>query len=144
MAHNTEVPKRIHLRGEPVFEEAVAGGIIRPGFLVQQNPIGKVIPHSTADGVAEKAFALEDALQGKTIDDSYASGATCFFAICKPGDIVYALLAGGQIATREEFLSSNGDGMLQVSTTNSVAVALEDIDASDTQSVDERIKVRIL
>jgi len=144
MAHNTEVPKRIHLRGEPVFEEATAGGIIRPGMLVAQNAIGKVIPHSTAAAVAEKAFAVEDGLQGKTIDNSYASGDKAFFAICKPGDIVYALLAGGEIATRNEYLESNGDGMLKVGTTYPVAIALEDVDASDTASVDERIKVRIL
>lgn len=142
---STELPKRIHLRGPYAqFEEAVAAGTIKPGHLIAQDTNGNVIVHPAADGNAERMFALEDALQGKTIADNYASGSRVFAVIAQRGDIVYAWLSGGESATRNEYLSSNGDGTLKVSTTNPIAVAMETVDASDSNDVDERIKVRIL
>ncbi len=137
---------RIHLRGGGIHEEAVAAATITPGMLLAQDSAGKVIPHGTAGGWAEKAFALEDALQGKTIDDNYTTGNTVGFVIAQPGDIVYAWLSGGENADTSEFLTSNGDGTLKVATSTDirVAVAMEAVDASDSNDVNERIKVRIL
>lgn len=142
----SNTPKRIHLRGDPQIEEALAGGAITPGMLLSRQADGDVVAHATAGGWAEKAFALEDALQGKTVDDAYASGDRVTFAICKSGDIVYAWLAGGENADQSEFLTSNGDGTLKVASSTDIRVAtpLESIDASDSATINERIKVRIL
>jgi len=142
----SNTPKRIHLRGDPQFEEALAGGAITPGMLLAREADGDVIVHATAGGWTEKAFATEDALQGKTVDDAYASGARVSFVICKPGDIVYAWLSGGENADQSEFLTSNGDGTLKVASSTDIRIAtpLENVDASDSANVDERIKVRIL
>ena len=139
-------PKRIHLLGEGRHEEAVAAGAITPGMLINQNSAGAVVVHPTAGGWAEKAFALEDALQGKTIADAYASGDRVSFVLGKSGDVVYAWLSGGEGATPDEFLTSNGDGTLKVasSTDIRIAVPLEAVDASDSADVNERIRVRLL
>lgn len=141
----TETPKRIHLRGPfAQFEEGTAAGTITPGHLVAQDSSGNYVVHPAADGPAEKLFALEDALQGKTISDDYSSGDRVFMVVAAPGDIVYAWLSGGESVTPNEYLASNGDGTLKVSTTNPIAVALESVDASDSNDVNERVRVRIL
>lgn len=142
----TETPKRIHLRGSGIHEEARAAGTIKPGHLVKRDSNGKSVVHDSAGGEAEKAFALEDALQGKTIDDSYSSDDLVAILIAQPGDIVYAWLAGGENAANGANLTSNADGTLKVATGSDIVigVAMEAVDASDSNDVDERIKVRIL
>ena len=139
-------PKRIHLRGSGIQEEAIAASAIRPGDLIDVDTNGKVAKHASAGGWAEKAFALEDALQGKDIDQNYAADDRVSFVIAHPGDIVLAWLSGGETATKGSYLTSNGDGSLKVASSTDVRVAkaLEAVDASDSADVDERIKVRIL
>lgn len=146
MSLTSDAPKRIHLRGTGRHEEAIAGAAVRPGDLIDVASTGKVVKHPTAGGWAEKAFALEDALQGNSIDDNYALNDRVSFVIAQPGDIVYAWLSGGETTTLDDFLTSNGDGALKVasSTDIRVAKALEAVDASDSNDVDERIKIRIL
>jgi len=140
-------PTRIYLKGTNVFEEHRAAGTIRPGDLLALNSAGNVIKHPSGSVFqAEKMFAVEDALQGRGIDDNYASGELVQCVICKPGDVVYGFLSGGEHATPNEYLVSNGDGALKVgSTTNyPVGVPLEEVNALDSNDVDERIRVRIM
>lgn len=139
-------PTRIQLKGAGVFEERKAGAAVRPGDLVSLNSSDKVIKHPTAGGPAVAMFAHEDALQGNGIDDNYAADDIVFHAIQRPGDHVYAWLSGGENASIGSYLSSNGDGALKVagSTDSRLAVALEAVNASDSNDVDERIRVRIL
>lgn len=139
-------PTRIQLKGEGVHEEGRAAGAIRPGDLVKFNSAGNIIKHSSAGGRAENAFALEDALQGNGIDDNYASGDLVSIGIQKSGDVVLAWLSGGENATPDEFLTSNGDGALKVASGSDIAIAvpMEAVDASDSNDVDERIRVRVL
>jgi len=139
-------PTRIQLKGEGVHEEGRAASTIKPGMLIKMNSAGNLIPHGTAGGVAEKSFALEDALQGRGIDDNYASGELVSYALQSPGDVVFAFLSAGEHATPDEFLTSNGDGTLKVAggSDNRIAAALEEMDLSDTSDVDTRMRVRIL
>lgn len=140
-------PTRIVLKGTNVFEEFRAGGAIRPGDLVAINSAGQVIKHPSGSVFqAEKMFAVEDALQGNGIDDNYATGDLVFVYIAKPGDVIYGFLSGGEHATPNEYLVSNGDGALKVgSTTNyPVGVPIEEVNATDSNDVDERIRVRIM
>jgi hypothetical protein len=145
-------PSRIHLKGQASqFEEALAAGVIRPGHLVKLNVDGDVIPHNIVLGQAERMFALEDALQGRGIDDDYASGERVFILIASPGDQVLAWLAFGQSVQKGDFLGSDGAGHLIDSQESgftaghdSVAVALETIDNSESDDNNTRIKVRVL
>lgn len=140
-------PSRIHLLGNGRHEEFRAAEAITPGHLIAMNPSSKAIKHAVAGGPAEKIFALEDALQGNGISVAYAEDDLVAAVMAEPGDVVYAWLSGGEDATPNEILTSNGDGTLKVrtlSTETPVAVPMESVDASDSDDVDERIKVRIL
>lgn len=141
-----ETPKRIHLLGDGRHEEAVAAATITPGMLLLLNNAGKVIPHNSAGGWAEKAFALEDPLQGRTIANNYATNDITAIVMTNRGDVVYAWLAAGETAVIGSFLSSDGLGALEVATSTQqrLAVALEAVDLSDTSSVATRIRVRVL
>jgi len=144
MSEIIQTPKRIHLLGSGRHEEMRAAAAITPGMLLVMDADGKVVPHNSAAGPAEKAFALEDALQGRTIATDYAADELVAVVMASPGDVVYALLSGGEKVNPSSFLNSNGDGTLQAGITNAIAVALEAVDASDSNNVNERIRVRIL
>lgn len=107
MAKNTIKLKKY----SDVIEEFVAGAAITPGMLVALNASGAVIPHGEAAGNAIPMFALEDELQGKTIDDAYAAGDPVQVWVAGRGDIVNAI-AGAQIAAGD-FLVSDGTGKLE-------------------------------
>ena len=94
-----------------VIEEFVAASAIKPGMLVALDENGKVEPHGTAEGNAIPMFALEDELQGKTIDDVYVSGDPVQVWIAGRGDIVNAI-AGAPISAGD-FLVSAGNGKLK-------------------------------
>lgn len=151
MATSSGTPARIHLKGMGRIDEALAAGVVRPGHLLQLNVDGHVVPHTIAFGQAERMFALEDALQGRAISVDYASGERVTFVLAVPGDEVYAWLAFGQIAQIGDFLASDGAGHLVVSTESgggptqdSIAVALETLDNSESDDNNARIKVRVL
>lgn len=147
-----ERPKRIHLinSGSARFEEIRAGEEILPGHLIKLHTTGKALKHATADGPAEKAFALEDALQGRTIEDAYVEDELVFVIFAGPGDVVYAILDVGQNVAIGAHLTSSGDGSLKAlgSGESVVAVALEAVDASVSTAAetvsDRRIRVRIV
>ncbi len=143
----SENPKRIVLSGGCHPEEGEAAATITPGMLLARNSSNKLIPHGTEGGWNERFYACEDALQGKTIDDNYASGDWVTGVLAEPGDVVYALLKAGENADPSEFLMSAGNGMLKVATSTNqrVAVALEAVDNSESGTTDPaRIRVRII
>ena len=107
MAKNTIKLKKY----SDVIEEFVAAGAIIPGMLLELDSNGKVAPHSKPDGNAIPMFALEDELQGKTIDDAYANGSPVQVWVAGRGDIVNAI-AGAEIAAGN-FLVSDGTGKLK-------------------------------
>jgi len=141
-----EVPKRIHLLGDGRHEEFVAAGVVRPGDLIKMDSDGKVVKHASAGGYAERLFALEDALQGKEIGDSYAADDVVGAVVAQPGDVVYAWLSWGENVTKGDTLVSNGDGALKKlsSTDKPIAIALETLNLADSESADERIRCRIV
>jgi hypothetical protein len=96
-----------------VFEEFTANGAIIPGMLVEQTPAAETVRvHSTASGPAIPMFALEDALQGKGIDDTYTTGTKVQVWIPGRGDQVNALLADEQNIAIGDRLVSDGAGRL--------------------------------
>ena len=96
-----------------VIEEFVAASAIKPGMLVALDENGKVKPHGTAEGNAIPMFALEDELQGKTIEDEYAANDPVQVWVAGRGDIVYALANSSAIINVGDFLVSAGDGSLK-------------------------------
>ncbi len=140
-------PRRIHLIGfDTRHEEGVAGGAITPGHLIMLDDTGKYIKNANDGDACEKLFAIEDALQGKSIDDAYATDDVVSFVIAKPGDVVFAFLGVGEACDPGDLLSSNGDGTLRAAASDvPIAVALESKDLSDSDTdADTRIRMRIL
>jgi len=141
-----EKPKRIHLLGDGRHEEAVAAAGITPGHLIALNSDGKVVVHPTSGGYAETAFALEDALQGRTIDKAYVADEVVSYVLAEGGDVVYAWLNVGENVAIGDLLSSNGDGTLEKVSGAEIplAIALETLNLSDSEHAPERIRVRTL
>jgi len=138
-----------------VIEEYIAGGTILPGMIVLLKDDGVVEAH---DDDAPAAFlpmvALEDELQGKSIDDTYASGDPVQCWIPYRGDIFLGILEDGADVVVGDFLESNGTGYLQKFTSgHAVGVALDAFDLSGSSGEEtsvsplgyaKRIRVRVL
>jgi hypothetical protein len=107
--HNTIIIKDyLH-----VFEEYEAYGTILPGQLVELTSAGKVQKHSGAGKTALVMVAIEDALQGKAIDEAYASGDKVRVWIPQRGDMAYLLLADEDSVSIGDFVESNGAGFVR-------------------------------
>lgn len=148
--------KTITIKGTGVQKEATASGITTPGHLVQRDSAGKVKPHASAGQPVAAMFAIEDELQGNTIDDNYAVGALVQYKMFLPGDEVWAFLKDGESVAIGDKLQSGGDGTLIKYVADSalaveypasiVGEALEALDMSDSSLADpasNRIKIEI-
>jgi hypothetical protein len=133
-----------HLIGDFRHDEATAADTVTPSMLVESDANGEVQPHSTADGVAELAFAEIDGLQGKTLDDDYSTGDLVMINREVPGNVTQAWLAVGENVAAGALLASNGDGTLKAGTTNPVAVAREALDLTGSGAALTRLAVRVL
>lgn len=121
-----------------VTHEFLAEGAITPGMLIDIDPTeGDVIVNSGAADVDPiKMFAIEDATQGKGIDDAYADNDRVMCYVAQPGDIVFALVENTTVVTVGAALESAGDGTLQLRTTGAViGKALEAFTASGATRV---------
>lgn len=133
--------------------EAPANAAITPGYLIELMSTGKVRKHAVAEGSAERMFALENDLQGKSIGTDYAEDDVVQIAIFRPGDEVQAWLKDGENVVIGDKLESDGAGQLQKVTaesasvivgTNILAVAVEAVNLSNSFVAAGRIKVRIV
>lgn len=144
-----------------VFEEYEANTTITPGMLIELHTDGKVRPHDNADANVLPMFALEDELQGKTIDDDYSNEDIAPCWIPGRGDQAYALLQDDEDVSIGDFLSSNGNGRLKkfedpdstgaligAAAKPVVGIALEALDLSTSTgawpTAERRIKIRIV
>ncbi len=141
----------IHLKGTYERVEALCASTIKPGHLIETYDASgevKLRAHSTAKGFGEKLFAVEDALQGKTIDDSYTSGDWLSANVENPGSELQAWLKVGTNYVIGDKLISAGDGTLEKITGSSdlqvFAVLLENVDLSASAAVATMAKVRAL
>jgi hypothetical protein len=97
------------------IEEFVANAPILPGMLVELMSTGKVrkaAAESSTHNVIPM-FALEDELQGKGVEDLYATGDPVQVWIPYRGDFVLALLETTHAVVIGDFLVSHGDGRLR-------------------------------
>lgn len=96
-----------------IIEEMVANAAITPGDLVQVMSTGRVRRHEGRSENALTMFALEDELQGKTIDDNYAQHDQVQVWVAGRGDMVYARLKASENVVIGDWLVSAGDGTLE-------------------------------
>ncbi len=144
MASNTD-PKTVLLSGDPLCREAISatGSAIDPGMIIEITTDGEAQEHSTAGGNAAALFAREEDYAGGSISDTYAVGDNVPYMANRPGDQVYAFLATGNDASVGDFLESDGNGALQVST--SQAVVCKAVEAlNNTSGSNSRIKVEVV
>lgn len=108
---NTIILKRLdNTRSYPETEDP-ATVITKPGMLVERVPTG-VRPHTIRGGRAQRRFAIECGLLGKTISQSYAVTDKVLNTIAEPGDWVQAILKQGENVLKADWLISYGDGTL--------------------------------
>lgn len=150
MATNTiQVIKYVSKR-----QEALAGGTITPGMLIERTSSDTFQAHSNAGQPAARLFAVEDELQGNAISDDYSSGDLVQAEVCDPGDVVYALLAAGENVAIGAFLESDGAGAFQAYAAGSageveypasiLAIAREAVDNSASGATVTRILIEII
>lgn len=114
MAVNT-----IFLKGCGYHLEKVAQATIKPGYLLQLNSYDKVIPHNAAGGQWTRMIAKEDALQGNTTANTYASGDVVMIHQAIPGDVVQMRIPvnAATVAIGDKVMS-NGDGTVIIFPSN--------------------------
>jgi len=130
---------RVHAKGPFLYEEYIADEAgIKPGHLVKLLQNGQIIRHDVEQGRNERMFAQEDALQGKTIGDTYAISTLVGVILPNIGSWVQALLADDETVVVGDWLVSNGDGCLRKEDEDSdlidvfcVGVAMEDVDTAN-------------
>lgn len=137
---------RIHNKGDYRYEEHVAHELIAPGMLLEINSDNEVLAHNTSGAIAERLFALEDALQGNDIDHNYVAGELVCCLLGQRGTVVNALLELGAAYAVGDMLISNGLGSLHKGTSTDVIGVVEDeaLDLSGSGAVDTRHPVRLL
>lgn len=105
--------QNILLKGKSYTQkEGIASSTITPGMLVEFGGANDLQPHSTVGGIARKAFALENDLEGLGITDNYLVGQTVKYIVASCGVEVQAILAAGQTCTKGQAMESHGDGTL--------------------------------
>jgi len=122
-----------------VFIEKKAAGKIYPGQLVLLGS-GDTFTYHNDDAPVNcvPMFAIEDALQGKGIDDAYASGDWMRVWIPTRGDVVYAIAEDQHNYTIGTFVESNGDGFVQPYTSGKVVgMVVEALDLSGSSDRDD-------
>lgn len=124
MAKNT-----INLKGEHIRKEGKASSAITPGDLIEFGGAAELRRHSGVGTQARRAFALENDLIGQGIDDDYDANDTVQYGLFIPGSEVYAKVNAA--VNKGDFLESNGDGRLKVSSTpvegSNIGVAMETV-----------------
>lgn len=152
----TTNPFTVILAGTYIHKEGPVktGVTVTPGHLLDYETDGTIKVHGGAGLNATKMFAIENAMMGKGITDTYAAGDNCLFGIFQNGSEVYALLPASAAAiVKGNYLESNGDGTLRKAATDTatddtqrtavVARALEAVDNSGGGTV-VRIRVEIV
>lgn len=127
-------------------QEFVAASVIVPGSLLALGSGGTVSENQIA--VSHNLYAVEDELQGKDIDDTYAAAAPVQCWSPQKGDIVYGLLGVGETAVIGSLLipfpaNATSAGSMKVSATLGAAIALEAVDNSGG-SVAVRLQYQIV
>lgn len=128
--------------GGVVYEERDAGEAgIYPGMLCKVASDGDVELHDDEGGEAECLVAIEDALQGNTVDDVYVADYPVRLVRFRPGEEFHGLVAAHQTISIGEGLISDANGMFKSATDSGlsidavVAYAMEAITTTTTPTL---------
>lgn len=108
---------RVHNKGTFRQEEAYASEAgIYPGMLITLDSSDELAIHAVEGGELgdESMFAMEDALQGETIDDVYVISTLVTYIIPNLGSVVNALVEVDQDVSIGDKMCSAGNGKLKV------------------------------
>lgn len=98
--------------GRYFLKERSAAAVITPGDLVESDGAGGVQVHSTVGGEGQRAFALENDLIGKGIDDDYAASDSVRYGVFPRGAEINA--NGSEAISEGDLVESAGDGTVRV------------------------------
>lgn len=137
-----------------IIEQFAAAGIT-PGHILELTSTDKYCRKHSGGGeaVAPVLVALEDELQGGSIDDAYTQDQPVQVWVGVSGEVFLGILATDQDVNRGDHLESNGDGTLRKYTpadseatghqSSIVGVALESVDT--TGSLEGRVsRIRVM
>lgn len=166
---SVSINNRIHMRGEFTAVEHNASEKILPGMLIEMiasSTVNSVVTPATVRKAATinatggmNMYALEDALQGRTVTDSYLPGGSVGgttdngqnvgdpvqAAIEIAGNIVNALLLAGANYTIGTKLGSHGDGKLYTYSSGKIyAEVLDATDLSASGALDTLVRCRVI
>lgn len=137
-------PNTIFLGGDrtQVGDLAVSEAVT-PGMLVETfNNSGTIRwRKATADLDIPPAFATEQAMLNKGVDDAYAASDLAEVSIGHKGATFWGLIASGQNVSAGNLLGSAGGGTLKTSATKAIVRALEN---KPTVTVLTRIRVEVI
>ena len=135
----------IRLLGMPIMKEGQASEAINPGYLIEFGGTNDIQVQDTAQQNCRRAFALENDLLGKTINDAYSTNERVRYASFSPGQELQAKVAAAAPAiVKGDALEAAGDGTLRKLTAGgtTIAFALEAVDnSSGTAEVFIQIEV---
>jgi hypothetical protein len=149
-------PNKIVLKGDyGQYEEGIlATGAALPGMNVVRTTAaeaqkrgtyapGATLAGGTAAGGAATPIKVvrEDALQGKTVDDTFAVGDLIFLFIPKKGDVIQVRVLTGETIAIGGGLSANAAGKWVAATVNSAVEALEA--SGGALAADTLLRVRV-
>lgn len=100
-----------------IVNEEAAAEAITPGQLVELTSAGTVQAHSTAGGDAARRVAMENELEGKTLEDAYAADDQVFVWDVIPGEEVLVSIESGDDPSVGDKLESAGNGNVTTGTT---------------------------
>jgi len=144
---------RIHSKGDYRQEEAPAAEPgIYPGMLLALASDGDIGIHADEGGRAERAIAMEDALQGKTVDDVYTIATICTYCLFLPGSEANVLIEAGQDLDIGTELISAGNGKFKAlsdlesgeTADQVIAISMAALDLTGTGDADTLSPVRFL
>jgi len=123
---------RIMLLGDFFTKEGKASSNINPGHFVEFGGTNDLQKQSSANEVVRPAIALDNTLEGKTLNDEYVEGDHVVYGVAYTGcEVQVKLPANAAAVVKGDKLAMNGDGCVKKWTTGHVVgFALESIDNS--------------
>jgi len=136
----------IILRGKDsgtIKKERPAGAALTPGYLVERNSSGEIIPHGTAAGTDVTPAFHVPGPAGQDIDTDTPSGSNAHYRVCQPGVEVYAFLATGENVAEDEVLESAGDGTFQADSAGGADFPVRTLESADATGASDPIRVKV-
>ena len=121
-------PNRILLGGDATFvNDLAASATLTPGHLLERfNNSGVIrLRVATADVAGPPLVALDQSMNNKSVDDTYAANDLVEAAVLHKGATAWMLIASGQTVNAGTLLGSAGDGTLKTGATVARFTAIE-------------------